>query len=168
MRLTVVLAILLLTSAEVLSDDKAYIIIDAVRFPANSQQPTWIGLHRLGSGRRVIHVPVGRGIATVEPGRYEIAHIDFQQSSSSGAGTIGISASERKSFDVTLDEILFVGLLEIDRKGVWGYQVRLTVTESQEILRSACHSEPEVMKRLPVRLVTKEKTAKLVRLSCET
>ena len=167
MRLTVVLAVLMLTSAKVVSDDKAYILIDAVRTPSTFQQPTWIGLHKHGSGRRVIHVPVGKGIAAVEPGRYKIAHIDFQKSSRSGAGTIDIPASESKSFDVSVDAILFVGLLEIDQKGTKD-EVRLASSGSQDMLRAACQSEPEVFKRLPVLIVTKEKTTNLVRLSCDT
>ena len=169
MHSTSAVAILLVLSTTVLGDTPAYILIDAEKIPLSAHQPTWIALTELDSGHKLIHVPAGRGIAALKPGRYRIAHIDFQQSQNSGIGTLSIPGSTIGVFEVTQDSVLYIGLLRIKRGGCcwWNDPSSINLVSSMDIVKRACKSEPEVMARSLVKVITKDREVQYLKARCE-
>jgi hypothetical protein len=162
--------VLTLLSVASRSEDFGYVIIDAVKYPTKDRQPTWIAILRSRPSFQFVHVPVGKGIVRLEPGRHKIEHIDFGKSIGFGDATIHLATS-RYAFDVAVDSIQFFGLAEIRDSGFNGdlsNKYRLAISSSLDVLRRACATDPLVMSKLPVRFATVDEQGKLIHVQCET
>jgi hypothetical protein len=168
MRRALLVTIVTLASAASRSEEFGYLLIDAVKYPTTEHQPTWIALRRHKPSYKFVHVPTGKGIVKLEPGRYSIEHIDFGNTIHSSHDTILLTSSS-KSFDVAVESIQFFGLLEIRRSDNYrdhSTKYRFDVSASSDALSRACANEPLVMSRLPVRFPTADKKFKFVQVSC--
>ena len=133
-----------------------HLIIDAVKYPSTAKQPTWIALTQLEPPYEFIHVPVGKGIVTLDPGRYRISHIDFDADPlTRNPGSLRFHGAASERFDVPVDAIQYIGLIKIhpigsDDNPASGYRVDVS-TEPSTVLERACATQPKVMSRLPIR-----------------
>jgi hypothetical protein len=168
----VALIVLFLLCRNAASDDAGYALIDAVRIASGYTQPKWIALVDVNS-ERVVHVPTEKGIVKLPAGVYQILHVDFGVTVEQEYPNRQKPNDEGKSFVVASEEVVYVGLIELRQRGdifmTGGYELFvMKVVASGALVGWACSSEPEVMKRLPIRVEDKDTGTKLIRVRCET
>ena len=147
--------------------NESYVLIDAMHLSETSSQPTWLAFIKKGAG--FVHIPTQKSIVAIEPGIYKLHHIDYQESASSGLGTIHYEELERITFQAKEKTITFVGIIEIKRIGGFKRKnYRTDVVPSELLVEWACSEKPEVFANLPVSFNGKEKGSKNVRVKCET
>lgn len=144
--------------------DQAYLIIDAVKKPATARQPTWIALSGRGG---LIHIPTGRTVVEVAAGHYTIRHVDFGKSEYSGFGTVYIPETSWTRFNATADAITHVGVLQVGPGDEYSPLLRVTIVPRIAQLEWACDSHAGLLARLPVRIGTIKKKARLLRVRCK-
>jgi hypothetical protein len=163
-----ILLIGLMLAHECMSADEAYVLVDALVVPSEATQPKWLALK--GSSK-FTHVPVGESIVAVEPGKYRLVHIDFQENTRSGLGTVSApSGGETIRFEAVPNSITYVGIIELKQKS-WDSNTKryeLNLRSTGEIFEWACHNNPEVFSRFPVRVAGEKNLVKEVRIRCET
>lgn len=144
--------------------DQAWLIIDAIKQPATGRQPTWIALWGRGG---LIHIPTGRTVVEVAAGHYRILHLDFHKSEHSGFGTVFLADLRWTHFKASSDVITHVGMLQVGPGDEYSPLLRLSLVPRLAQLEWACHSHPELLARLPVRISTIKNKARLLRVRCE-
>ena len=144
--------------------ERAYLIIDAIKQPATARQPTWIALWGRGG---VIHIPTGRTVVEVAAGHYTIGHVDFGKSEYSGFGTVRIPQRSWTRFNATADAITHVGVLQVGPGDEYSRLLRVSLVPRVAQLEWACHSHPELLARLPVRIRIGRRQARLLKVRCK-
>ena len=150
------------------SGEEAYLIIDARVVPLEARQPTYIALK---ARRRFLHEPTDTSIVRIAPGEYAVSHIDFRKSVSSGIGSVFFSRDDGdNSFTVYPNAITHLGVIELERTSRgWSSQKRydVQVKAAPELFNFACHKEPEVFARLPVRYKNEAGELKSMKVRCQ-
>ena len=144
-------------------------IIDARAFPASGKQPTWIAIvPRHLSGRKVLHVPTRQTVVRMEPGKYQIVHLDFGESEDSGFDTVHINRKKFGHFEVTPDAITVVGVIDIKvaQKNHLDTLLDIGIHGTTEVLAWACARDPDLMARLPLRVAQKDGTHAMRKVTC--
>jgi len=151
--------------------DEAYVLIDAVVLDAEAKQPTWIGLR----GKwKMIHVPAGKSVVEIKPGKYRLAHIDFHKNKNGTSGSLyfpkGLASLK---FHAAPNTITYFGVVDIDRSAESsgnkiGIGIRMGKRRNKKIFEWVCDTRPELFSRFPVRLFDINGAVQEVRIRCET
>ena len=145
--------------------EQAFIIVDAMRLPPTARQPTWIALMRKG---RLVHIATGQTIVGLDPGHYSLHHIDFGKSEYSGIGTVAIVGMRNYYVEASLDSIGYMGMIQIgSHTGQFNFGDKIKLVPENALLERACHSSPEVLARLPVRIRIGRRQARLLKVRCK-
>ena len=144
---------------------ETYVLIDAVKIPSSSDQPTWIGIRGF-KPFKYIHVPVGETVVPMEPGKYRIEHFHLQKHYHNGVGMMHISQAHSVEFEVVENAINFVGIIKIERQGA--SRLIVNVVRSNKLIAWGCHKNPEIFKDLPLLMVTESGEKQSINVNCET
>jgi len=149
--------------------ETGWTIIDARAFPATIRQPTWIGIVRSpAGGRKMLHIPTRQTVVRMEPGKYQIIHLDFGKSEVSEFDTVYINREKFGHFEVVPDVITVVGVVDINlsQKTLLGTYLDIGIHGTTEVLAWACARDPDLMARLPLRVAQKDGTYASRKVTC--
>ncbi len=117
--------------------EKAYLVFDIV-VTDKDKQPTWLAVNR---ERRSDHIPIGRSIVELNPGRYHFKHVDFGRDHRFSRGSFPFESG----FELVLQAstIMLFGRLEVSESGI-------TLGDSTSLLKESCGIAPLVFASFPM------------------
>ena len=143
--------------------DNAYLIVDSVVTDQNMKQPTWIALEsKLGC----FHVDARKKLVKIIPGRYRLAHIDFQDSVHKGDGTVFPGKISREYIKIHKNTINYLGSIRLKPKGKGGRKYGYEVDFSRNLLEVSCNVNPDIFISLPVFFVFNDDGRKEYTIKC--
>jgi len=150
----------LLTNILVADPQKAYLIIEATIPDKESNQPNRIYLNR---GSYPIDIPAHSDIVAVDPGRYRISGILFQEDEYYGEGSLTIKGEN--VFNVSEGRIYWIGNLVLHKTSAPAENsdpmYTINLVNDIQILKRACERSPQVFEAFPVNTFGKSSEFKL-------
>ncbi|MEQ8858594.1 MAG: hypothetical protein RIC56_08100 [Pseudomonadales bacterium] len=131
-------------AASTQSQGSAFLVVDALAFPPDQRQPTYIALKR---GHDEIHVPTGGALVELPAGRCSISHVDFGSDMSRSEGTAWIDEQnqQRLRFNLLPAAIGYLGMIRVQSD-----PPKVVVVGDAELFRRACNSNRSAFAKLPM------------------
>ena len=116
----------------------------------------------------MLHIPTRQTVVRMEPGKYQIIHLDFGKSEVSEFDTVYINREKFGHFEVVPNVITVVGVVDINlsQRTLLGTYLDIGIHGTTEVLAWACARDPDLMARLPLRVAQKDGTYALRKVTC--